>query len=357
MFTETFSEDLRPKRSQWHQAQNLSLPVTGFCSKGFEYFDRALVHYLIARGFDGATLAIIKDGKFLVKRGYGWSNKSKTKIMSPDDCLRIASLTKIVTAIGIKHLIKDNKITYDTKVIDFLGRTQNILDQGIHKITLSNLLFHQGGWNTDRSLDPLLCLNIVTSTLKKKSSDITPDDILKYAIENIKLDFIPATNTNYSNLGFSILGRIIEKASKTTYLDFINTIICKPQNTQVEVGPSSLSDRSASEIEFYRSNDLPLNNDSISLKAADSTFGLIASAPSLCKILDKYWIDGDKKSPEEQRQLLKTGTMTGTTSLARQRYSGASIVVLINSRDNNNPEMDNNTLQQLIDNVSNRCGI
>jgi len=357
LFSDSFSEERMPTEPHTNSTHPLSLPITGFCVKGFEDFDKKLVKYLTARGFSGATLAIIKDGKFLVKRGYGWSNKNTTKPMLPDDFLRIASLTKIVTAIAIKHLIQNKKITYETKAIDFLGGTQTILDPDINKITIANLLFHQGGWNTDRTLDPLLSLDMVTSKLKKNASDLMPNDILKYALENTKLDFMPATNTKYSNLGFTLLGRIIEKASKTSYLNFINSIICKPLNAQIEIGPSKLSHKSSSEIEFYKSNDLTLDNDSISLKAADSTFGLITSAPNLCKILDKYWIDGDKRTTGEQRQLLKTGTLPGTTALARQRYSGASIVVLINSRDNNNPEMDNNKLKQLIDNLANKCGI
>ena len=333
------------------------LPMTGFCSKGFEAFDTAVSKFLLKRGFDCATLAIIKDGKFLVKRGYGWSDKNKIKLTNPDDFLRLSSLTKIFTNIGIKDLIKKNKISYETFAINFLENQDEILDQNINKITIFHLLFHQGGWNIDQSLDPFFSLGLITSKLNKEISDLNPHDILQYAIENIKLDFMPGTNSNYSNLGYSILGRIIEKISNTSYLNFINDIICKPLNVKVEIGPSKLSGKSPSEIEFYKSNDIDLNSDSISLKAADSTFGLITSAPNLCKILNTYWIDGDRRNPDEQRQLSKSGTMPGSMGLARQRYSGASIVVLINSRDNNNPELDNNVLKQLIDNTANKCGI
>jgi len=336
---------------------NRTLPITGFCSQGFEDFDIAINQFLTDRGFDGAELSVIKDGKFLIKRGYGWSDKNKTKILSPDDFLRIASLTKIFTIIAIKKLIQANKISYDTPAINFLGITKDILDENINKINIANLLLHQGGWNTNQSLDPLFSLGLVTTKLNKESSNITPNDILRYVVENTKLDFIPGTNTQYSNIGFTILGRILEKATKTNYIQLINNLICKPENIKVELGPVKLSDKSPTEIEFYKSNDLNLNNDSISLKAADSTFGLITSAPFLCKILDKYWIDGDKKNSGEQRQLLQAGTLPGVMALARQRYSGASIVILINSRDNNNLELDNIALQQLIDNMSNKCGI
>lgn len=339
------------------QASNSKLPMTGFSSKRFEDFDKAITKFLTKRGFDCATLSIIKDGKFLVKRGYGWSDKNKTKLTSPDDFLRLSSLTKIFTDIAIKDLIKKNRISYETLAIDFLGNHAEILDQNIKQITIFHLIFHQGGWNVDESLDPLLSLGLITQKLNKEITNLSPHDILKYAIENLELDFVPGTNSSYSNLGYTILGRVIERASKLTYLEFINNIICKPQNAKVEIGPSQLSGKSTSEIDFYKSNDLDLSSDSISLKAADSSFGLITSSSNLCKMLNAYWIDGDKKAPGEQRQLSKSGTMPGSMGIARQRYSGASIVVLINSRDNNNPEMDNDALKNLIDNVANRCGI
>lgn len=356
-FFEPETLNLPGTRSFSYSKENLSIPITGMCTNGFEEFDKAILEFLTARGFDCATLAIIKDGKFLVKRGYGWSNKNKTKLTSPDDYFRIASLSKIFTCIAINNLITNNQISYETPMIQFLGYPRNGHDQKLNKINIFHLMFHQGGWNSDRTLDPLLSIGIVANKLNKKISDLKPNDITKYIIENIKLDFEPATNTKYSNVGYLFLGRIIEKVSKTSYLDFINNVICKPANARVEIGPSRLSNRSPSEIEYYKSNDLNLNNDLISLKASDSTFGLVTSAPNLCKVFDKYWIEGELRKAGEQRQLLKTGTLIGVTAIARQRYSGATIVVLINSRDNNNPEMDNNALKQLIDNAANKCKI
>jgi len=334
-----------------------ALPITGFCSKGFEDFDKVIPKFLTKRGLPGATLAIMKNGKLLVKRGYGWSNKNKTKAILPDDFLRIASITKVFTIIAIKNLIKTNKISYETPIIDFLNNQAAIADQNIKKITIFHLLFHQGGWNSEESLDPLLSLGMITSKLHKDIENLTPHDVLKYAIENIELDFVPGTSTNYSNLGYSVLGRIIEKAAKINYLAFINNIICKPLNIKVEIGPSRLSGKSPSEIDFYQSHDLDLKSDAISLKVADASFGLITSSPNICKVLNSYWIDGDKRLTNEQRQLIITGSMPGSMALARQRYSGASIVILINGRDNNNPEMDNENLKQLIDNTANKCGI
>ncbi len=68
-----------------------------------------------------ATLAISKNGKLIYYRGFGWSDEVKQKPTAPDALMRIASVTKPITAATVKAAIRAKLISTDTKAFEYLA--------------------------------------------------------------------------------------------------------------------------------------------------------------------------------------------------------------------------------------------
>lgn len=326
----------------------------GFISKKIRPFDKTITKYLKKRGFNGAILAISYNGKVIANKAYGWSDKEKKVVMQPNYMMKIASLSKILTTIAIKQLLENGDISFETKVFDYLKNFPDIKDSRIKNITVNHLLNHIAGWDHQSDYDPLFFIHFIAEDLKKKYQQLTQEDIIKYALKNDSLSFDPGNKVSYSNLGFLILGKIIEKASNISFLKYINKNIAKRISVKFYLGKTNES--LPNEILWYQING-PIEEDTYLIEISGSAFGLVTSAQDLCKLLENYWIDGDKRNKDQKRQYSMIGSLPGITTLARQRYSGANIVVFINSRDDNNWENDAIILKNLIDNIANKCGL
>src|SRR5437868_2489777 len=126
-------------------------PVTGTAVPALAAFDEAMQQYMSEIKCSSGTIAIMKDGKIVFERGYGWSDKDRKVPTQPDTMMRIASVTKPITSAAVKHLIAEKKFAYDTKAFEYIGIAPGgaVSDQRIYSITVKNLLEHRGGWNRD----------------------------------------------------------------------------------------------------------------------------------------------------------------------------------------------------------------
>jgi N-acyl-D-amino-acid deacylase len=145
-------------------------------------------------------------------------------VIHPDNLFRLASVTKMLTASSIYKLIAAGKITTSTKIYDYIGIApwNGVLgDNRITNITVQSLLDHSGGWNQYASPvgDPVF-RTIQASTNLGLSYPAAPTNVISWMFSK-PLDFAPGTTNVYCNLGYSILGRVIEKASGKSYMDYI----------------------------------------------------------------------------------------------------------------------------------------
>src|SRR5260221_7458352 len=183
-----------------------------------------MTNFLAAHQFEAGTLALMKNSKLVFRQGYGWRDTNFTTVIQLDNLLRLASVTKTLTASSIYKLIAAGKITTNTKVYDYIGIAPwngTLGDSRITNITIQNLLDHSGGWNqyTSPVADPMFH-TITASTNMGLDYPAGPAAIIAWMFSK-PLDFAPGTTNVYCNLGFSILGRVIEKASAKPYLDYI----------------------------------------------------------------------------------------------------------------------------------------
>ncbi len=91
-------------------------PITGTANPTFAKLDEAILAQMKLLDATAATVAISREGKLLYSRGYGWSDEAKKIPTQPDALLRIASISKPITAAAIKQLVRDKKLALDAKV-------------------------------------------------------------------------------------------------------------------------------------------------------------------------------------------------------------------------------------------------
>lgn len=200
------------------------VPVTGWALPGLEGFDRAVLGLLDRWKIPGASLAVAKDGRLVLLRGYGLADAGQRRPVTPDLRFRLASLSKSLTAAAILKLVEHAKLDLDAPALPLLGDLapppDEIVDARVHQITVRHLLNHRAGWNRDISGDPSF-----------DSKEILNDPDCRRVIRmelTRPLDFTPGTGFAYSNTGYCLLGRIIEKVSGASYEAFVQRHVLDP---------------------------------------------------------------------------------------------------------------------------------
>ncbi len=204
------------------------------------------------------------------------------------------------------------------------------------------MLEHKGGWDRDASFDPMFRTKQIEQELQL-SHPATPLNVVQYMLTK-PLQFTPGEKSVYSNFGYCVLGRVLEKVLKKPYGDCIQQSVCKPLGIKdVKLGHGSAARRDPREVWY------PVAEGAFSLDVMDAHGGLIASAPALCRFLDAYWISGDPRLPGQRGDWAFFGSLPGTTALVRQREDGFNVAVLFNGRREKYANEDNDSLKQAID--------
>ena len=183
-----------------------------------EQFDAAAVDSWIAghlqdKGFVGLSVAIVKDGKVVLAKGYGKKSLASGEAVGADTPFAVGSVTKQFVAACILLLAEDGKLSVDDKVAKYFPNLTRAND-----ITLYELMTHTSGYPDYYPLD-------FNDTRMKKG--IAADEIIRQYATG-KLDFEPGARWSYSNTGFIILGRVVEKVSGQPFGEFLQKRILDP---------------------------------------------------------------------------------------------------------------------------------
>ena len=158
----------------------------------------------------GVSLAVVKDGKPMIVKGYGFANLEHQVPVKPETVFQSGSVGKQFTAMAVMMLAEEGKIGLDDKISKYLGE----VPEGWAGVTVRHLLTHTGGL-TDYPRD---------FDFRK---DYTEDDLLKHA-KAAPTAFAPGEKWEYSNLGYVTLGAIVRKASGKFYGDYLNERVFDP---------------------------------------------------------------------------------------------------------------------------------
>jgi CubicO group peptidase (beta-lactamase class C family) len=306
-------------------------------------FDAAMRKFMKQRDIKAGTLAVSRDGKLLLARGYGFADAEGRRPIEPDDPMRLASVTKPITAAAIHTLVHQGKLSLDAKAFPLLGLKPprgREPDPRLKDITVRHLLEHKGGWDHKKTFDPMFRPLEIAAELKGPAP-AGPVDIIRYMMGQ-PLQFDPGSKVSYSNFGYCVLGRVIEKVSGQTYPAYVQKNIFAPLGVKsVELGRSLPKYRNPREP-IYRGRgkgrnvldprsreEMPAADGTFYLEAMDAHGGLIASSRDVLRFLDAYWISGEARQGNGRSQAF-FGLLPGTFTLAMQRPNGVNVAAFFN---------------------------
>lgn len=165
----------------------------------------------------GIAVAVIKDGKIVISKGYGVSNiKTKQKV-DGNTLFGIASNSKSFTSAALAILVDEGKINWDDKVITYLPEFKMYDEYVTKEFTIRDLLTHKSG----------LGLGAGDLMIWPDGHNFTPKDIVKN-IHFLKPISAFRTKYDYDNLLYVIAGEVIEKVSGQSWCEFVENRLMNP---------------------------------------------------------------------------------------------------------------------------------
>lgn len=329
--------------------------------------------YLKRWEIHGAQLAISRHDSLLYARGFGYADKDRQIPMEPSYIMRMASVSKLVTATGIMKLRDMGKIRLSDKVFGPKGilndtfYVNSIRDKRYFDITVEQLLRHKAGF-TNYAGDAIFS----TRYIMQQNHLTTPPDhrtLLRIVLRR-HLGYTPGTAQRYCNIGYTLLSLIIEKRTGMSYNDFMQRYVLNPAGCyDFHIAGNYLKDRRKNETVYYmHSSSVPVPEFNNSGRMVVRCYGendittalgagaWVASAAELCRLVAS--IDGDRTVPDvispqavklmtqempdhqfslgwnftpRNRPWIRTGSLVGTSALVLRYPDGECWVFITNT--------------------------
>lgn len=207
---------LPPKAPAQVPRTAMTRPAGDLTAADLEAFLDGLMPLQLERGdIAGAVVAVVKDGKVLFARGYGYADVAAKKPVSPEDTLfRPGSVSKLFTWTAVMQLVEQGKLDLDRDVNDYLDfKIPSTFPQ---PITLRNIMTHTSGFaETAKDL------------FVKDAKDMKP--LGAYLADHIpNRIFPPGTTPAYSNYATTLAGYIVERVSGRPFDEYVAANIFQP---------------------------------------------------------------------------------------------------------------------------------
>ncbi len=290
--------------------------------------------FMNANKIPGLSIAIAIKGKPAYVEAFGVADRETGEAVTPQHRFRIASISKTITATGIFTLIEAGKLKLDSYVFgpDSVLGADCLTPPSVQgpmkadasrafneQITIEHLLTHTTGVWEHGSNDPL-----------RKNKDMTHRQLIAWTLEHMPLTAAPGERFAYSNFGYCILGRVIEKLTGQRYDQYIKDNILKRCGiTDMQIAGNTPAERAAGEVKYY---DVGATYDPYMRDVArlDSCGGWIGTPSALTNFF--VHIDGFKDTD----QLLSADTLRvmTTPSAVNPRYAKGLFIDRRDGRDN-----------------------
>ncbi|WP_158856035.1 serine hydrolase domain-containing protein [Lunatibacter salilacus] len=232
--------------------------------------------------FPGISIAIAKNGKLVYARGYGTANQQTEEAVTPESIFRYASFAKTITGIAVMKLVQDNKLSLEDKVFGadgILGMEYGTktYSNRITAITVDHLLHHvPGGWR-----------NFMDDPVFDGPANLSRDELISWGLDNVPLATNPGSTYHYSNFGYLILGRIIEKASGKSYGEYVKEeILDRVGATSTFLARNGKNEKRSKEVEYYSQDSTdPYTSTAYNIERGDATAGWVSTPSDIARIL------------------------------------------------------------------------
>ncbi len=326
----------------------------------------------------GAQVAVSAGGRVIYAQSFGYADLQDSTPMSNQNIMRVASVSKLLTAVGIMKLVDDGQLVLSQKVFGPTGILNdeiyaNVRDKRMLNITIENLLNHSGG-GTARYGDPMF-MHTKIAQITGWQLPISVENIIRF-MQTRHMHFAPGSASVYCNFGYAILGEVIAKTTRLPYEDYMRSQVFAPLGiADARIGQSHKTDALPNEVCYYEpdtSYRVPdyLFPDSLSRRSYGGTDihtlgsagGWVLSATDLLKLLltidnfesipdqltrnsiEQMTIPDSHYDPLGWRKVLqdtwfRTGTLAATSAIACRRPDGICFCMLLNCANDLGPQL------------------
>lgn len=228
--------------------------VTGTNVPELSAFDAWVQNFMTTNSIRGASLAVAKNGKLKLARGYTWAEPGYA-VVQPTSLFRIASCSKPLTSIAVHQQIQKTpgQIGYGSLMAGYFGNPA-FADNRCNQIDVEHLLTHRGGWDRTQNgsnYDPMFVDATVAAALNVPFP-ITVTNLRTW-MQNQPLDFTPGIQGVYSNYGFTLLARMLEAVNPgKTFPQLVQERVFGPLGvTRPRIGGAHLADRLPGEVLYH----------------------------------------------------------------------------------------------------------
>lgn len=333
-----------------------------------EEFERFMARWEIT----GMSLAVTRNDSLLYAKGFGYADREKGVKMQPSNIMRIASVSKLVTAVGVMHLIDQGKLSLDSRcfgeggVIDDPELNSLIKDPRLKDITVRDLLLHQAGFQGVKN-DPMFrTADLVRQHHLNGAPD--PKTLMKILLGR-RLSYTPGSGRRYSNAGYFMLSMVLEKAAGKDYWKYMTEDVLRKMGCySFRPATNYYGQKYPDEVRYYNTDEEPVEEFNGSGKMVERVYGgsdyhglmgaggwltspsdlarMVASIdgdPTLKDFLSKKSIDtmtaysDDEKlamgwvSVDKDGKWTRTGTLSSTAAIIERFPDGECWVVVTNT--------------------------
>ncbi len=250
------------------------------------------------------SFAVGYAGEIVHRDAFGLADRERNEAITPMHLFRIASVSKTITSTTIFGLIEQGRLKLADKVFGpggILGTDYGRppYNPGVNEITLGQLLTHTGGGWTNDSRDPMFT-----------HPRMDQAELISWTLSNRPLDNPPGQHYAYSNFGYCVVGRVIEKITGQPYADHVKAdVLSRSGVTDMMISGNTLEQRQRDEVKYYGQGENPYD---MNVTRMDSHGGWLARPAEIVKFM--MHVDGFAKPPNILKaQTIQTMT-TGSTA-------------------------------------------
>ena len=285
------------------RAETVPIAASGETTSATKSLDDFVTGVMRTYDLPSGALAVAKDGRLVYARAFGARDLAGKVAATPNDRFRIASSSKPFTAVAIMQLIEAGKLHLDDRAFEILSTfappNGTHMDQRLRTITVANLLEHSAGFDSTKT-DPQFDALRTAADALGRPRPATHDDIIEYMMGQ-PLAFDPGTKYLYSNLGYNILGRVVERITGVPYEASLKATVLAPAGiTRMAIGKSKRKDIFPDEVEAWdpptftsmysvfedQDEIVPYSYGGFSMETIDAHGGWVASVVDLTRFLN-----------------------------------------------------------------------
>lgn len=164
----------------------------------------------------GVAVAVVRDGKTLLHKGYGLADIEHRVPITPSTVFDVASVSKQFTGLSVAMLVAQGKVKLTDDIRTYIPE----MPKFAHTITVEHLLHHESGlrdWPGTLSVGGWRYDDVISF-----------DQILTMAYNQRELNFAPGAEYIYSNTGYNVLAEMVQRVTGKSFRAFTDSALFRP---------------------------------------------------------------------------------------------------------------------------------